>query len=192
MLFNKEIMMKKKIGIISIAFVFMTIFGCARALPDREAGYGIVAVPFKVINSSGFGFIHTIELKSSEDDTFSVFIEPQLYRDDVVLSGLIAEGDYTVDTMIISFNLDPDVISTINKETTKIEDPYIIRVKEGEICVFPSLLVGEQTIIGERINANYKSIPFNDEMADFYFKRIKQRENSDQWEISILKFRNAN
>jgi hypothetical protein len=183
--------MMKPYVMLSLIALCLVIGGCARKLPDRQPGYGMVAVPFKFNNTSGFPILYTYELRSSEDESFSIVIEPQFYKDDVVVSGLLAEGEYLVDTVVTRSVKKVGVYGGATEETSTISDPDIITVNDGEIGVFPMLMAAKQSIMGEYIRIDFEYIPFNDKLAEFYLGRAKQRENSDQWKVGILQFRKS-
>ena len=176
----------------SILYVFLLICflmvpGCAQKLPDHEAGYGMVAVPYHFINRTKFGFLYAYEWQSSGNEEFSVLIKRGTYNKDVAVSDPISAGQYLVDTLVIHYVSDAQVESRINKQVHEYKDPFVVDVREGSITLIPFVYELEQYIQSESILFRENLHYFEGEEQTFYYDKLEKREGIDQWKIVTLK-----
>ena len=175
----------KTIRILS-AFLFLVISsGCAQKLPSYKEGYGMVAVPYHIVNRSGFRFLYTFEWISSTDDNFSVKIQKETYNKDVALSDLIPSGNYLIDTVIIRVVSESNVMSSRRKIERKIESPFNLNVSSGSISMVPVVYEFEQYLGSQTILIDSNVHDLEDDEEQFYIDRIRNRENVNQWKVEI-------
>jgi hypothetical protein len=178
--------MKKISFLITLIIMPFLILSCSQKLPVQQAGFGLVAVPFHVINRTDFTFIYTYELRSSTDEKFCIMIKPGINNNDVSLSNLIKEGEYYVDKMVTKVVTDYYVMSKASKHEVDLEEPFTIYVNSGEIVLFPILVEVEQYLKNESIMVQGKNIEVNDELEKFYRDRIMKMENSNMWKVTAF------
>ncbi|MGI9535601.1 MAG: hypothetical protein ACR2PB_00920 [Desulfocapsaceae bacterium] len=152
----------------------------------HDAGYGLVALPFNLINRTSIAFIHTYEWRSSTDGRFSIKIERGSQYKGVAVSGPIAAGEYTVDTIVVRTPPQSNLSSATSREESKIEVPFVVEVHDGEIGLIPLVFEAEQTLKHESIYLNHNVVEFDDELERFYSEKLKKKENISQWKIRLL------
>jgi hypothetical protein len=175
----------KTIRILSVFLLLVISSGCAQKLPSYKEGYGMVAVPYYIINRSGFRFLYTFEWISSKDDNFSVKIQQGTYNKDVALSGLIPSGNYLIDTVIIRVVSESNVMSTRKKIEQKIEPTFNLNVSAGSISMVPVVYEFEQYLGSQTILIKSNVHDLADDEEEFFIDRIKKRENVNQWKVKI-------
>lgn len=175
--------MKKLLIIVALLLIFPA---CAQKLPSYEDGYGMVAIPFHLINRSGIKFLHTYEWVSSQDEAFSVKIQEGTYNNDVALSKLLPSGNYKIDTLIIREVMDAGVISNFKEIKREIEPPFEIYISSGSIMMVPFVYEFEQYLEKDAIMSKPNIHEIEDTEKEFYIDRLKKRENFDGWKIEIL------
>ena len=178
--------MKHLISICMIV-LFMMFSGCAQKLPEQEAGYGMVAVPYNFINRTKVGFLNAYEWKCSDDERFSVLIKRGTYSNDVAVSEPLPVGQYLVDTIIVHYVSDVKVESRRNKTVHEVKDPFVVVVHEGSITLIPYVYEVEQYIQSESIFLKNNFHYFEGDEQDFYYAKLEDREGIDQWKIVTLK-----
>ena len=161
-------------------------FGCTQKLPTHEAGYGLVALPFNLMNRTSIQFIHTYEWRSSTDNRFSIKIERGSQYKGVAVSGPIPTGEYTVDTVIIRTPPQSHLSSPANKQESKLEAPFVVEIHEGEIGLIPLVFEAEQTLKQQSIYLDHNVVEFDDELKRFYTEMLEKKENIDQWKVRHL------
>jgi hypothetical protein len=166
---------------------FLTsMFGCAQKLPLHEAGYGLVAMPYHVINRSSIAYLYTYEWKSSTDEQISIKLDPGIRSDSIAFSDPIAEGQYTIDTLVVRSVPQHNVTSNSSSDERALEDPFIIDVFNGEIGLVPVVFKFEQYLQGEQIMMKNGAVEFDDELEKSYHDRLKEMENSNLWTVRTL------
>ena len=170
-----------------LALGVLLITGCAQKLPEQEAGYGMVAVPYHFINRTQFGFLQAFEWRSGDDENFSVLIKKGTYSNDVAISDPIPVGTYMVDTIIAHYVSDGQVESRRNKKVHEVKDPFVVDVYEGSITLIPFVYELEQYIQSESILFNSNFHYFEGDEQSFYHDKLEKREGIDQWKIVTLK-----
>ena len=160
--------------------------GCSQKLPVTETGYGLVAIPFKVSNYTRFQLVSLFELRSSLDDSFSFEIHQTGSADDIVISKMIAEGEYLVDTVVVKANPQHMVISKSLRQEVKLKTPIPLKIQGGEIVFVPILMKAEQHLVDQTIIPKFESEALRPEAIQNYVTAIKNKENSSNWIVRVL------
>jgi hypothetical protein len=163
-----------------------SMFGCAQKIPVHEAGYGLVAIPYHVINRSSIAYLHTYEWKSSTDEHISIKIDPGIRSDSIAFSDPIAEGQYTLDILVVRSVPQHHVTSSSSYDERALEDPFTIDVFNGEIGLVPVVFEFEQYLQGEQIMMKNGAVEFDDELEKAYHDRLEAMENSNLWKVRTL------
>ena len=166
--------------------ILIVLFGCTQKLPDHESGFGMIGIPYHLINRTDFSFLNSYEWISSSDDRFSVKVEYGTYNKDVALSDLIPAGSYNVDSLVVRTGGDTQVETYRSKQIIEIEYPFTVDIVDGVIMLAPYVLEVEQYIESESIYLNPSIHEFDDEDEAFYAAQLRKREGFEQWKIEIL------
>ena len=169
-----------------ISLIFFTLAACAQKLPSYKEGYGMVAVPYHLINRTDLKYLYTYEWISSENKEFSVKIQQGLNNKDVAVSGLIPSGNYTIDTLVIRGVAQANVDGTGRKMEQKIEPPFELQIMPGSIMVVPVVYEFEQYMEMEYIKIKPNIHNFKDDENEIYINILKNRENSGDWKVEIM------
>ena len=169
-----------------ILLILIFLLGCAQKLPQHDSGYGMIAMPYHIINRTQFSFLNSFEWISSTDDRFSVKVESGTYNKDVALSDLIPAGSYTVDSLLVRTGGDTRVETYRSKQIIEIEYPFTVDIVDGVIMLAPYVLKAEQSIESEAIYVSPAIHEFDDEDEAFYSAKLRKREGFSQWRIEIL------
>ncbi|MCG6931815.1 MAG: hypothetical protein LJE64_14775 [Desulfofustis sp.] len=155
----------------------------AQKLPQHEAGFGLVAVPYQISNQTTYQLVKAIVLKSTEDADFSVRIDMPPFNDDVVISQPIPEGSYVVDyadavSVPVSGVLDRGSTGRVN-----FTEPVRIDLKDGDIILFPMLFTAEQYRRADYVVCNINHQPLDPEQQNYYLNKLPAMENGAQWRV---------
>ena len=137
--------MVKKIIYISL---FLILTSCSQKLPNYTEGFGMVAVPYHLINRTSLKFLYTYEWTSSQDNDFSIKIKQGTYAKDLALSGLLPSGTYTIDTLVIRTVQESNVLSSHKAIERKIEPPFELNISPGSIMMVPVVYEFQQSKSG--------------------------------------------
>ena len=168
------------------SLILFFLFGCAQQIPTHDTGYGLVAIPYKFINTTEFSPIYTYEFRSSEDALFSAKIQMKLYSNDVSISEPIKQGRYTIDTIIMKAAPQSKLSGTRSTIVHKIEMPFEINIYDGVVVLIPFIFEVNQYQENEMIYCTPKTVPFEGDSEIFYSEKLKNRENIEQWEVMVL------
>ena len=172
----------KKINALFVSLFLLVLSGCAQKLPLYQDGMGLVALPFKVSNSSSLPLLRSYEFKSSSDDAFSLIVSKQS-NSDLVLSEPIPAGRYTIDTIIIRIIPSSEIITKTHTETVPIEAPFDVFVNGGELVLLDTLWSVHQYEQGRMIRQNSKTEELSEADRKRYLSQLDAMENSGQWTL---------
>lgn len=181
---QKKILMKIVPQLLLLGTTVLMLSSCiAQKLPNHENGYGLIAVPYQVVNATTYQLVKAVELKSSEDDTFSLRINMPPLNDDVVFSKPIPEGSYLVDYSVAVSIPVSGVLERGTKGSENFTDPVRIDLKDGEIVLFPMLYKADQYRKADYVICNISHEKLDPELANYYLEKLPTMENGAEWQV---------
>lgn len=170
---------------LALFFVGILLSSCAQKLPDHEPGFGLLAVPFTVSNSTSYQLIRAIELRSSEDDSFSIRVNSPPLNDDVALSPPIPQGSYLIDYYLTRVVPVSGVNDGLRPQSIKLSSPVRVDLDDGELFVLPLMFRATQTTRADYIYCNFSYSPVDRSQLVYYRDKLSGLENSANWRVTI-------
>lgn len=163
--------------------LLLLLCSCAQKLPDHNAGYAKIAVPYQTFNETTYPMVRAIELKSSSDEEFSIRLDQPPFNDDVILSEPIPHGEYIIDFYLTKVVPVPGVNDRMRQQSTKFSAPVQVTLQDGDLFIFPLTFRAHQFTRADYIYCNIGYSELESARQNYYRDKLSEMENSNVWMV---------
>jgi len=159
--------------------------GCSQKVPEISGNenFGVLAVPMKAENNTGFPFTEYFILSSSTNPEFTIRLDPGVGRH-FAFSEQVPPGEYVFDTETM-YNIPTDRFSSkTHKESRVLRPAWKVKVEEGTLLIANkkfSVMFQKGDNDVYRTSWAINNLDWNEKRD--YAARLAGLENADSWRI---------